>query len=229
MKKSLLALLLTASTCSAFAADSVDVKVIGTIVPAACIPTLPGGAVVDYGTIKADTISKTAYTVLPEKMVDFTIQCDAPAKVAIHAINGRKGSLAGATENQEGGAVAPVTRFGTAGTVAVGLGMQGASKIGGYGIRIISATATADGAPVSTLTKAITGASWVNSASGGVLYDSTWSRLVTWGAVGSKTPLAFTVFSGQLSVQAYINKGSALDLPQPVHLDGLSTLEMYYL
>ncbi|MEN5017006.1 DUF1120 domain-containing protein [Erwinia sp. Eh17-17] len=229
MKKTVIALLLAASATSAFAADSVDVRVIGTIVPAACVPTLPGGTVVDYGTIKADSISKTAYTVLPEKMIDFTIQCDAPAKVAIRAINGRKGSLAGVTENAEGGAVSPVALFGSAGTVAVGLGKQGASKVGGYGIRIIGATATADGVPVSTLVKPVTGTSWAISAAGGMLYDATWSRVVSWGAAGSKVPVAFTVFSGQLSVQAYINKGSALDLTQPVHLDGLSTLEMYYL
>lgn len=229
MKKTVIALLLAASATSAFAADSVDVRVIGTIVPASCVPTLPGGTVVDYGTIKADTISKTAYTVLPEKMIDFAIQCDSPTKVTIRAFNGRKGSLAGVSENAEGGAVSPVSLFGSAGTVAVGLGMQGASKVGGYGIRFVSATANADGVPVSTLVKPVTGTSWATSAAGGMLYDSTWSRLVSWGAVGSKVPVAFTVFTGQLSVQAYINKGSALDLTQPVHLDGLSTLEMYYL
>ena len=102
MKKTVLALALLATTASAFAADSVDVRVIGTIVPAACTPTLSGGGTVDYGTIKADTISATDYTVLPEKQISFLDPCDAPAKVALNAATAVRAHWRVSTETAHG-------------------------------------------------------------------------------------------------------------------------------
>ena len=48
-------------------------------------------------------------------------------------------------------------------------------------------------------------------------------------AAGDNTPLAFTTLSGTFQLQAAINKGSELDLTKAVHLDGQSTVELYYL
>lgn len=74
IQKTLLAALLAASAGSAVAdSDSIDIKVIGQIVPAACKPALSGGATVDYGTIKADTLKADAFTVLESKSLDFSI------------------------------------------------------------------------------------------------------------------------------------------------------------
>ncbi|MEI2604501.1 DUF1120 domain-containing protein [Erwinia aphidicola] len=232
MKKTVVALALLATTSTAFAADSVDVRVIGTIVPAACTPALTGGGVVDYGTIKADTISATNYTVLPEKQVGFSITCDAPAKVALIASNGRVGSLAGATETSYGAGEAPMSLFGLFNVGAAGLGMDGSSKIGGYGVRIDNTTVTADGVAVDSLradNNAGTTSAWVKDAYAGLAYSPYFQRMTTWAATGTTTPVAFTALSGQLGVQAYINKGSELDLSKPVHLDGLTTITLYYM
>lgn len=233
MKKTVVALALLATTSTAFAADSVDVRVIGTIVPAACTPALTGGGVVDYGTIKADTISATDYTVLPEKQIAFSITCDAPAKVGLTVANGRAGSLAGAVESAYSAGTAPVQLFGLDYVAAAGLGMEGAAKIGGYGVRIDSSTVTADGAAVDSL-RADTNAqntaiNWTKDAYAGIVYSPANQRMTSWAAPGTSTPVAFTALSGQLGVQAYINKGSELDLSKPVHLDGLTTITLYYM
>ncbi|MDI3439201.1 DUF1120 domain-containing protein [Erwinia sp. V90_4] len=233
MKKTVLALALLATTASAFAADSVDVRVIGTIVPAACTPTLSGGGTVDYGTIKADTISATDYTVLPEKQIDFSISCDAPAKVALTAASGRPGSIAVGTETAQGVAYPPFNLFGLNGVAAAGLGMDGSDKIGGYAVRIDNSTVTADGAAVDSLradNRAGVVSAWTNDAWAGIVYSPySQVRMTSWAAPGTTTPVAFTNLAGKLGVQAYINKGDALDLSKPIHLDGLTTITLLYL
>lgn len=118
MKKTRLVTFLAASAVfsasSSIAADSVDLKVIGTITPVACTPTLSGGGTVDYGTIKADTLKADDYTVLPMRTLDFSITCDGNAKVAVSAISGRPGTALGADEASNGAATVPagVTLFG---------------------------------------------------------------------------------------------------------------------
>ncbi|WP_163435831.1 DUF1120 domain-containing protein, partial [Escherichia coli] len=44
---------------NAHAANYVTLKVIGNIVPGSCVPSLPNGGVVDYGTMPASTINPT--------------------------------------------------------------------------------------------------------------------------------------------------------------------------
>ncbi|TNV09878.1 DUF1120 domain-containing protein [Buttiauxella sp. B2] len=223
--------LLAASVGNAMAADSVDVKVIGQIIPAACTPTISGGGVIDYGNIKASTLAADAYTTLPEMQLDFSLVCDAPAKVALKAINGRPGTLAGATETATGAGIAPVTMFNTPGNAAVvGLNLDGAATIGGYGVRIAADTVTADGNTVDTIVQDnnySTAGTYIKRTSGS-LYASQ-GRVLTWAAPGTLTPVAFKVLAGKLGVQAYINKASALDLTHVIHLDGLTTLEVVYL
>lgn len=107
-----------------------DLSVIGTIAPSACTPTL-GGGTVDYGTIASSSLSATAYTVLPEKVMSIAISCNAPAKVALMGNSGRPGSLAGALEYGDGQGRAPVD-FASGRQAVVGLGLHGTEQIGGY-------------------------------------------------------------------------------------------------
>ncbi|MCH1996717.1 DUF1120 domain-containing protein, partial [Achromobacter xylosoxidans] len=59
-KLATLSLALAGSMAASVAqAQSIDVRVIGTITPAACIPSLAGGGVVDYGNIAASTLNQT--------------------------------------------------------------------------------------------------------------------------------------------------------------------------
>ncbi|MEI2604189.1 DUF1120 domain-containing protein [Erwinia aphidicola] len=230
MKQTVLAMAVLASTATAaLAADSVDVRVIGTIVPASCTPSLSGGGTVDYGTIKADSLNATGYTSLPEKQLDFSITCDAPAKVAIQGVNGRAGSMAGVTESANTTGTVPVAIFGMSNVGGVGLGMDGSAKIGGYSIRIDKATAVADGNAVDVISVTGGGQPWAKPADSSLLFSPVWSRRVSWSNPGSLAPVAFTTMTGKLGVQGYINQRSQLDLTKPVHLDGLTTIELIYL
>lgn len=229
-KTMLVAALLICGIRSALAV-SVDVNISGTVIPTACTPTLSGGGVIDYGSIRANTLSADAYTVLPEMKLDFAINCDAPARVAIHAVNDRPGTMAGVTEAANGVAPVPAAIFGgSAGMFdGVGLGMDGTTRIGGYGMHIRMSSVMADGVGVVTLISDSTdgSAAWNGSPAGGVYHTT--PRIISWGATGSTTPTAFQTLTGSISVQAYINRASELDLSHSVNLDGQTTLELVYL
>lgn len=221
---------LAATSLPVLAAPSIDVKVVGTISPTACEPTLTGGGTIDYGTIQKDTLAADVFTVLPEKQLEFAITCDAPAKVALKANNGRPGSVAGATE-LAGIANNPIKLFdkGTIGTV--GLGLSEGAKIGGYAMRIAGSTVLIDGAKATPLQSDDEGISWqvVTDDLGSLYRKSSSPRWNSWGVDGATAPSALTTLTGKLEVQAYINKTSELDLTKPIALDGLTTLELVYL
>lgn len=125
-------------------AESVDLAVKGTIVPAACVPSIIGE--IDYGYIKAAELSKTDFTVLEQKEVGFTIRCGAPVKVAIKPFNSRPGSVAGGWERAENStALSPVDLFGQSGIVVAGLGNADGENIGGYALGMLHNSLIADG------------------------------------------------------------------------------------
>jgi hypothetical protein len=229
--KKALAMAVLATTSLPILAESIDVRVIGTISPAACTPTLSGGGTIDYGTINSKILSADAYTVLPEKKLDFSIVCDAPAKVALRAVSGRPGTTAGDVEGGGSNAtvVSGLTIFGIPDVNVVGLGLDGAKKIGGYGIRIEPATVTADGVAVVNIHKRALASLWNRDVYSGQLVDAYFNRQTSWAVEGARTPVAFTTLAGKLSVQAYINYASELDLTKPIVLDGLTTIELVYL
>ena len=76
-------LFLAFSLNNALATESVDVRVIGTIAPSACVIMLTGGGVVDYGAIKPETLSEDDFNVLAGKKLDLSINCAAPTMVAL--------------------------------------------------------------------------------------------------------------------------------------------------
>lgn len=227
MQKSVVALALCGAISAPAMAASTDVKVTGTITPAGCTPVLAGGGVIDYGNIRADDLSATNYTVLQTKQIDFSITCNAPAKVAVKAVDGRADTAAGATQVGHGGiGFAPVNLFGQPQIFVAGLGMDGAKRIGGYGIRI--ANVTADGKSVDGIRSLDAASSW-SPGQFGEIYSSVAQNYQSWAATGTLIPVAVQSLSGKLEVQAYLNKASQLDLTKPVALDGLTTIELVYL
>lgn len=225
-----LCLLTVLATCSMpIQAESINVRIISTQVPVACTPMLSGGGSVDYGAIKPNTLSTDAYTVLTEKQLDFAITCNAPAKIALKAVNGRPGSLAGAPEGPGGFGTPGVRLLNDDAAVAGGLGFDGTHKIGGYAVAIKPGTVQADGVDVDSIRSSTNGAGWGPSPSG-ILGKNLWDNLMnSWSKKGTTLPIAFETLSGKLAVQAYINKTSELDLSKPVALDGLTTIELVYL
>lgn len=225
MQQSVCALAVLAATAfPAMAVDSIDLQVIGTIKPAACTPTLSGDGVVDYGNIGTNILLPTDYAVLPEHEITFTVTCDALARVAIQPVNGRPGSLAGATEGASGFGLAPVSLLGLSRIGAVGLGKTtDDEKIGGFAVRYH--TLIADGRTVNPIYSNNSGSTW--AATNGELFTD---GVITSAALpGTLTPVPFSTLTGLLRVQAYLNKSSELNTANEIAMDGLATFEVVYL
>ncbi|EPL10037.1 hypothetical protein CF161_12731 [Pseudomonas sp. CF161] len=227
IKKTTCALAVLAITSGTAIAESIDVKVIGTIKPPACTPTLAGGGTLDYGTILPNTLSDDAFTVLEEKQVEFSITCDAAAKVALNAKTGRALSAVDNDGTLVDISAPGVAIFGNPDMRAYGLGLAGTKGVGGYGLRLATGTMTADTQSVDSLYSDDATLTWVKGITGSLI--STTARTFSWAKTGTLEPISFTTLSGKLGVQAYINKKSELDLTKPVQLDGLATLELVYL
>lgn len=227
MKQSIIAMALLASTAVPVMAQAIDVSVVGNITPASCTPVLGGGGVIDYGNINPTTLNATDYTTLTQKTVSFGINCDAPAKIALRATTMQLGSTAGNPENAYGVATAPVKLNGMTGG-AVGLGFDGQDKIGGYAINLTSLLV--DSKSVDRLyQKADMGNKWGKDTNGNLFTVSNVEVLLSWGTTGTIVPVAFEQMTGNLNIQAYINKISELDLSKPIALDGLTSIELVYL
>lgn len=207
-----------------------NLEVIGTITPASCAVSLGGNGIMDYGSINPNDVSADDYTLLGPKSAPFAITCDAPAKAAIRVISGRPGTTAGATEGVTGVALSPVPLFGLPANAngVVGLGLDGESKVGGYGVRIIPGQVLADDVAVDIIARNSPESPWLASTVGSV-FNNAAHREVSWAPTSTLLPIAFTTLSAQLEVEAYLNKGSELDMSKPVPLKGLSTIELVYL
>lgn len=216
-------ILLTMAAGQAMAADSVDVKVGGTIVPPACVPAVSGGAVFDYGAIKAASLAKDDYTMLPQKSLTFTLTCDSPMKVAFKSLDARKGTQIPAPDS-----------FPQITTLS-GLGSVDNKNVGCYQMNINADFIKVDG--VSSAYNVIRsndkGKTWMAAASD---YNS-WLFLMDDGyyySIASKNggdnlPVPLTTMSGTINMSAALNKASELDLTKLINLDGQTTLQIVYL
>lgn len=228
LNKTLLALMMAAAAGQAMAAgDSIDIKVIGQIVPAACTASVTGGGTVDYGSMSTSTLAADDYTLLGVKTLDLSITCEAPAKIALKVQDMRTDSVVALTGKNWGMKAATVA----ASDKALGLGAQDGSNIGAWAMWMEPGTIKADGKAVDSLDTdgTPTSTSTWTKAAGGATWLSVTNAYKSWGTTGTTTPVALTTLTGTLSVQAGINKSSALDLTKPVTLDGLATLQVYYL
>lgn len=221
-----LAVLVVSST-TVMASDTVEVKVIGTIAPHACIPSLSAGGAVDYGNISVTELEAATYHDLGVKKLNFSITCNAPAKIAIKAVSGRLGTVVSdEVEGSDGFAKAPITLFGADDTFAAGLGMANGAKVGGYAARIVPTSSQADAVTVDTIVSEDDGSTWVTTATSNITSNQ---QIFSWSEAGTTAPLALSALAAELEVSAYLNKPEELDLSQPVALDGLTTIEVVYL
>ncbi|MFB3305991.1 DUF1120 domain-containing protein [Pseudomonas sp. AMR01] len=201
-------------------AASIEVRVAGTITPGSCTPTMAGGGTVDYGTIAANQLSQTGYTLLSEKEVGLSISCDAPTKLAVRAVDNRHSSVVP-------GILSGLGVSFTSDSLNYGLGTASNAKIGGFALLMKPGTFTADSVAVYTTSSMNNGTSWLMSLTGGVLNVT--NSLMSWSTKAGGPPIAVTNLSGIISVQAALNKASELNLTSDVSLDGSATLELVYL
>lgn len=237
MKKNLTlsacALAMLAATSMPALAESVELAVKGTIIPAACTPSITGE--INYGNVTAEQLSATDYTMLDKKEVDFAINCDAPVKVAIKAINGQPGTVAGGSSVfADGSQKSPVDLLGMATPQAVGLGVdEGDKNIGGYAVGLVASGLSADGQGLTVKRDLSgTGSSW--GIPGGDIVSLFVLRtgahsITSWSALPGANPVAVKDLTGKLAVQAYLNNTDELKVDKAIQLNGLTTIELIYL
>lgn len=202
----------TITAATGIHAQSVDLRVTGTINPHACTAAIGGGGIIDFGEIPAKTLNKTAATVLPTKSVPFSITCVAPTLVAVTPFDNRGDSMIRGLN-----AMTDDVNF--------GLGTAGDAKIGGYTMQFEPGTFTADGRPVFTVASLTDGATWIASTFGRLQRP----QLRSWSRTAGGTPVAFSNLAGMLTVTAAINRTDALPITQKIELDGSATIELVYL
>lgn len=205
MKKYLAALSITTLIGMPYAqaASSTDLTVTGTITPSACLPSLTGNGVVDFGKISAKDLNQTSNTRLEERTVSLSVKCDAATTFALKGIDNRLGS---SDTNS-----------------MFGLGkINGTQNIGRYMLSMMSAIA--DGVAVQPIKSKDGQTGWHGHlfwmpgdyASVGAMTDAT-------------QPINVQDLTMELVLDTYINRADGLDLTNEVTIDGSATLEMNYL
>lgn len=197
-------------------AESAELRITGTIVPAACTPAFAGGGVVDYGTIPASSLNQAAQTTLAEKTIQLTMTCDAPVRFGFKVIDERAASAVTSLETIQG--ATPNMKF--------GLGTSDGKNIGAYSLQVMRETVNGGGFSLS-LESGDGGISWGFLNKRGLWGDG--SRLVSFSNTSSNSPGANTSVTADIRVTTAIDKGSNLPLTHAIPLDGLSTFELIYL
>ncbi|BCX70354.1 DUF1120 domain-containing protein [Pseudomonas izuensis] len=206
-------MLLISATPNVLAASVVDLSVKGLITPVACTPSLSNNGLVDYGKISRQDLSVDKRTQLRDQMLDFSLQCNGPARFALIMRDNRDGS---AIVNSE---------------IYYGLNLDNSgNKIGLYSLNFDPASTVVDGWSQVYRT---------DSTTGGVAWSSSSSRSIPIGArsylgftdmAGSSAgPVAIQNLSSRVTLETVIAPTSELDLSADVQLDGSATLDVVYL
>lgn len=209
-QKHLLAALLTVSSTAAMAADTTTLTINGVIKPPSCTPAFSGGGIIDYGDIPSTNLNAGAVTELPAKSVTLTVNCPASAKIAVSAVDNRRGTDS------------------TGGVSSFGLGKTPADeKIGYYTMNVDGTNATVDGAqPTGRLMMTYDGVFWSEVLR--LAFDNNAPMQIAVGGAGS-VPAAGLVHVFGIDINTYIAKTSGLTLNTDVPLDGSSTFTVHYL
>lgn len=206
-------LLLLAGAPSVLAASTVDLSVKGLVVPAACLPQLPGGALIDYGKIAQQDLNLATATRLPVQTLRFAIVCNGPVRYALRMRDNRDGS---AMVNSE---------------IYYGLGFDiSGNRLGVYSMTFDPRQTQASNTAQIYGTESTTGGlAWRTSNLNPIDIGSRSYLGFTEveGSVSGPTPIGTLV--GAVTVQTVINARQNLDLSVETPLDGSATLEVVYL
>lgn len=208
-------LFVAASLCASglAVAGSADVKVTGLIKPGACMPTLSGGGLYDFGTIGTRQLSRERNSRFNSDYQALTVVCDTPTRFGIRAYDSRAASAA--TDN-----------------FLFGLGMSGHKPIGNYRLALQGASIEVDGSKsVSRLFSNDGGANWrrEDGLVHTLISNSRTNSLHSFAPAGSSLPMPIQRLSADLRVELFISPLSDLDVADGIQLDGASTLEVHYL
>ncbi|MCL6703642.1 DUF1120 domain-containing protein [Pseudomonas sp. T1.Ur] len=207
------ALLILSISQHTVAASNVDLRVSGLIVPTACTPLMPGGGLIDYGTISRQDLNVDRRTRLPVKHLQVNVTCHGPSRFALRMSDNRDGS---ALVNSE---------------IYYGLGFdrQG-TPLGVYSMVFDPKRTQVDNAaPIYGTESTTAGLAW-RTANLNPIYIGARSYLGFTDSEGSTTgPTPIQTLSTTVDIEAVINATQNLDLNTDTRLDGSATLEVVYL
>ena len=214
MKTRILSSLLSlACAPSVLAASTVDLSVHGLIVPAACMPQLSSGGLIDYGKVAQQDLNLETSTRLPLKTLHVGIACNGPVRYALRMRDNRDGS---AMVNSE---------------IYYGLGFDSSgNRLGVYSMTFDPRQTQASNTAQIYGTESTTGGlAWRTSNLNPIDIGSR-SYLGFTDVEGSVSgPTAIGTLGGNVTVQTVINARQNLDLSVETPLDGSATLEVVYL
>lgn len=191
---------------------------------------------IDYGVINRSELSNHSYTILPEKNINFTVQCDSgKTAIAIQTFNQIERSLAPNKQEGANGYGMPPVQLLNNNMMAGGLGnTQEGVPIGGYAVALDLNSLYIDSK--SEKVQPISGNAscgdpnivWQHT-NGDLLPDSTSKKITSWAKLGTLQPALFSNVKGVIKVQAFINKSSLLKFNKAIEFKGRSIIELCYL
>ena len=228
IKKGMLMTVLALSVNTAMAAQSIDIKVTGKIIPSSCTPAFPsGGGIADFGTMKVASLNATSVTPLTErKEIPVSITCEEDTRVAVKFTDAREASSPTAD--------IPFYSFSGSPQFAFGLGTYNSKNIGAYALGISltqGANTNGNGESLYPMFSLDSGETWGRSGSSSHLQIASDNREIygftkdlSTGVLSAESKINFKVF-----VEATINPTNDLNVTDEVTLDGLTNVELVYL
>ncbi|MBL5884001.1 DUF1120 domain-containing protein [Lelliottia aquatilis] len=214
------AALVISTANSAFAADTADLKVQGTLIMGSCTPSLSSGGVVDYGSLPIASLSDTAVNQLGDKDITLTLSCTSPTKVAWTTMDDKSSSVVDTGPKVAEAVTSPANEFGLGETADH-------VKLGSYGLVANYEKVTVDSAPGHLADSVDNGATWAAEVSD-VYNHPDGSRLITFAdTLGN--PVEITTATDVLTVGASIQDTTTLAITDDTPLDGQATISVKYL
>ena len=199
----------------ASAATTAELKLIGTIIPAACAPNFVGGSTIDYGNIPVGALNVTEQTMLPEKHTSLSVTCDAPVKFALSASDERSATVVSTLATIDGYTASAKYGLGTA---------ENGAKIGAYSLQIDNETSGTGS--TFRVTSSDGGNTWVRFG-GGLSSDG--AKLIGFSNGQNNAPAAHKSVTMDMRIVAAIDKAENLPVTDEINIDGLATIEVVYL
>lgn len=217
MKSVLKATALSVLMMSAMAAQAVPVStnliVRGTITPAACVPSLADGGIINFGDTSAGRLPVDGSMTLESKSLTATIACASAASVVMTFQDNRADTV-----SLTGGEA-------TTAETAFGLGKAGDINIGSYGIQITSVSSDdAQGVMLQSTDRQM----WSNLGATDFVNNSADSQYLTFGDSSSNVPTEVKTLTFSLQVTPSLN-AALKNISDTANLDGNATISFEYL
>ncbi|WP_124384413.1 DUF1120 domain-containing protein [Ralstonia sp. SET104] len=214
--------LFAVGTSPAFAQDTADLAVKGTIVPAACSANFTGGDTVDFGTIKVVDLLPNSYNKLGSKNTELNVTCSSDKRVSFSMSDAQSASR---ITDSAMVSLLQATHSG----VLLGLGTATVNgspvNLGAY--YVLLDQTTVDGAARTAIYSNNSGASWNGRGSGTEWLVPNSTTLFSAGS-NTTTQIAGNVFNFPLEVVAGLNTGSALQVASDTPLNGQAVFTINY-